>query len=538
MLNLLPPLQLGANFRCNCFQVEANVSVNQSDNRRLKELQERLEHASLEEQKLLRLQIEQLKVIDETLRTANEFHSKAFALQARMFEYQQAVLRKERYDVPPDKLVVVVADFSSGDPARGREIADEIAAQIGKLQSLGIEVHVLVGEVQPGLVIRSREMANDVGKHFPPQTSYIVLWGSMSELTTRRFRPSVTCAYKRNEKTGVAVSHTLDLDTQNLPDQSAPNERRIDEYERLAGMVCALVPKCYVAFRTNREETVDLAKFYEHLGAERAEVVAFRTQVEECVTWAKSRPAHVSRITELKERQFFPQRIVNEYDNSVMTLITQKDGQPRIFEDKTKKYVCYMDVLETSNRQFAEFLSAKSNQEEAGAHWYNQEIDDDWNYIVADKDTARFRCRWPSFAEHSVVNVTFHGAQQYCKWAKKELPRAREWQAAAGEDPYPWGKEWKNSACGCRTSQPEHFFPWRPGQHPVDVSPISCFDLGGNVAEWCSDIVDEQEASRAVRGGSWSDEQAFCDVQKPRQQVQSKATRWVGFRGVLRIEVR
>src|SRR5205823_2310179 len=90
--------------------------------------------------------------------------------------------------------------------------------------------------------------------------------------------------------------------------------------------------------------------------------------------------------------------------------------------------------------------------------------------------------------------------------------------------------------CSCNLALTN--FNVRGGRFPKDRSRIGCYDMAGNVAEWCDDWYDANQNSRTVCGGSFDDEKPdLFTVTSKRSMATGKSKRWIGFRGVVRITV-
>ncbi|MCR4303501.1 MAG: formylglycine-generating enzyme family protein [Gallionella sp.] len=88
-------------------------------------------------------------------------------------------------------------------------------------------------------------------------------------------------------------------------------------------------------------------------------------------------------------------------------------------------------------------------------------------------------------------NVTWHDANDFCRWRGGRLPSEAEWEKAARGPQgleFPWGNEWdlKKINTGAK-AEDEDVVTEPGGAYPGDRSYYGVYDMAGNVSEWVSD---------------------------------------------------
>jgi formylglycine-generating enzyme required for sulfatase activity len=132
--------------------------------------------------------------------------------------------------------------------------------------------------------------------------------------------------------------------------------------------------------------------------------------------------------------------------------------------------------------------------------------------------------------EHPVVNVSWTEVKKMCEWLSmvtgKEwrLPTNAEWDAAVGNNRYPWGDyyppNWDdgNYSIGKdgKNDSQRAGLDGMVGTAPVGSfkpNALGFYDLGGNVWEWTGDEVDEKTKLPALRGGGHLAFENFTNAQ-------------------------
>lgn len=157
-----------------------------------------------------------------------------------------------------------------------------------------------------------------------------------------------------------------------------------------------------------------------------------------------------------------------------------------------------MDIFETTNEQYAEFVKAVNHQPPT-----------EWKNGTYPSGQAKF----------PVVGVDWDDANDYAKWADKRLPSEEEWEfAARGANNllYPWGNDWKqdNANVGGQTFAEVGKFK--------GASPFGIYDMSGNAFEWTAsdfraypngklpDVFAGKPNLKAIRGGSFEATKDFA----------------------------
>jgi formylglycine-generating enzyme required for sulfatase activity len=221
-----------------------------------------------------------------------------------------------------------------------------------------------------------------------------------------------------------------------------------------------------------------------------------------------------------------------------------RDGGPPEEAPRHRVFVAdfWIERHKVTNAEFARFLDATGVRPPGAERRYDE---DD-----ADVRIRLRNGRWTpdaGFEHHPVVEASWFGARDYCRWRGRRLPTEAEWEKAArGEDgrPYPWGVE---------PPSPGVAIFGRPynATAPVDgrargASPYGAQDMLGNLREWTSTILrpypyradDGREGfagdgAVVVRGASHDDAAEDLSVTRRRFYERRGATaghHFVGFR--------
>ena len=159
----------------------------------------------------------------------------------------------------------------------------------------------------------------------------------------------------------------------------------------------------------------------------------------------------------------------------------------------------YIGVYAITNEQFAHFLTMRRPSLAEIKLWLPMT-----DHIHAPRSRKGRYAVDAGFERHPAVHLSWFGATAYCEWAGLRLPTEIEWEKAArGTDGriFPWGNDWDESR-----------LRWHGGDRqegettaPVDAyvegcSPFGCFQMAGNVEEWCSDPYRSDSYLRFAKG--------------------------------------
>ena len=168
-------------------------------------------------------------------------------------------------------------------------------------------------------------------------------------------------------------------------------------------------------------------------------------------------------------------------------------------------YDYHIAIYPVTNEEYNEFVLAGAY--DRSEYWSKE----DW-WLLRKKKVNQPRYwtdpKWNK-PDHPVVGISLYEAEAFARWVGKRFPTALEWEKAArGIDgrEYPWGDEFDRTKCNCYESGIEMTTPVT--QYTEGRSPFGCYDMCGNVWEWCgSGFNHKDDYYRVIMGDSWRGEE-------------------------------
>lgn len=174
-------------------------------------------------------------------------------------------------------------------------------------------------------------------------------------------------------------------------------------------------------------------------------------------------------------------------------------GQPDQFPEHTVYMPSYwIGLCEVTRGDYRQFMNAGGYSNPV---WWSTE---GWDWRLA--NSARVNpafwdadqnwgdqsyCAFTQTDSGAVVGVMYYEAEAYCTWAGGYLPSEAQWEKAAAGATLP-------------SSYSGRFL--EVGQYPGSRSAYGCYDMLGNVNEWCRDWYQSDYYSQTPAGG-WVDPQ-------------------------------
>ena len=182
-------------------------------------------------------------------------------------------------------------------------------------------------------------------------------------------------------------------------------------------------------------------------------------------------------------------------------------GQIVLNKDTTKIFSFYMLEREVTNLDYKEFLDSLKKQGKTAELAIAQVDTLKWRDSLAyNEPFVNYYFQHPAYSQYPVVNVSYEGAQLYCKWLTEKLNKTIKGMTV--EAVIPSRAQWVWAACGGYVLSP---FSWGgPYLYTPDGKPYCNFNSIGeqsihyNTEKKCYEIMNDWTGSSGI-GNNASD---------------------------------
>ncbi len=216
---------------------------------------------------------------------------------------------------------------------------------------------------------------------------------------------------------------------------------------------------------------------------------------------------------------------------------TEEQGEDCLDREKPPHTVRVDDFsigrYEVTNEEFAAFLNDYGSDEIKTGDYAGQKMVYEYRWGVQKTDGNQWQPA-PGYEKHPIVNVTWYGAYEYCRWLSQKtnrpfrLPTEAEWEFAARGGLS--SQQYKYSGSNDLDEVAWYLSNSNSTTHQVgnkNPNELGLYDMSGNVYEWCQDWYGENYYAespqdnpagpatgtyRVLRGGSWDVVAAVCRV--------------------------
>jgi len=208
----------------------------------------------------------------------------------------------------------------------------------------------------------------------------------------------------------------------------------------------------------------------------------------------------------------------------------------------------WIDKYEVTNGQYCKFLN------DDNADHYRLAMQGEIIEVYTDPKYIPVEGR----ENHPVLYVTWSNADAFCDWRSEEeglppgsyyLPTEAQWEKAAGWDPElkkRWTYATQSDSISCETVNYNNCVgdTTERGSYAEHTSYYGCYDMSGNVWEWCADRYGSSTypssilnptgpdvgTRRILRGGGWGSTATSCDTGNRFDLTPSHVSTYTGFR--------